>query len=136
MSVRPSSGSPIACSGDMYITVPTAAPGLVRLDGTLLCGRFRHRREAEVEQLGVAARRDEDVGRLDVAMHDAGVVRGVERVGDLHAEVDDGAGRQRPRPEHVEQRHPAEQLHHQIRPIAGLGRLADVVDGADVRMVQ
>ena len=43
-------------------------------------------RQAEVEHLGLAARRHEDVRRLDVAVDDALGVRGVERVGDLHGE--------------------------------------------------
>ena len=38
-------------------------------------------REAEVQKLGGPALRDEDVGRLDVAMDDAGPVGRVERVG-------------------------------------------------------
>ena len=36
----------------------------------------------------MAAPRDEDVGRLDVAMNDAFAVRGVERVGDLRGEIE------------------------------------------------
>jgi len=51
--------------------------------------------DAEIEQLRLAALRDEDVCRLDVAMDDALRVRGVERVGDLTARVDDEVDRQR-----------------------------------------
>ena len=40
-------------------------------------------REAEIEHLRVALRRDDDVVGLDVAMHDARGVRVGERVGDL-----------------------------------------------------
>ena len=43
----------------------------------------RQLRQAEIEHLRVAARRDEDVGRLDVAVDDALRVRGVQRVGNL-----------------------------------------------------
>ncbi len=44
--------------------------------------------QAEIENLGLAALRDEDVGRLDVAMYDpAGVCR-VERVGDLDGDIE------------------------------------------------
>ena len=39
--------------------------------------------QSEVEDLGVTARGDENVGRLDVAMHNASGMRGVQRVGDL-----------------------------------------------------
>ena len=96
----------------------------------------RHRRQTEVEQLRVAARRDEDVRRLHVAMDDAGAVRGAERVGDLHAHADNRLHRQRPGRQHFEQRQAAQQFHHDIRPVLGLRRLADVVDRADVRMIQ
>src|SRR6202034_1647247 len=45
--------------------------------------------EAEVENFGVAAAGDEDVGGLDVAMDDAGGVSGVEGVGDFNADVEE-----------------------------------------------
>ena len=45
--------------------------------------------KAEVENLGVIAIGDENVRRLDVAMHDASGVRGVERVGDFDRQRQD-----------------------------------------------
>ena len=51
-------------------------------------GRSRLLGEAEVEHLRLAALRDEDVRRLDVAVHDPARVRGLERVGDLRAEIE------------------------------------------------
>src|SRR5262249_52323653 len=45
-------------------------------------------RQAEIEQLGMAARGHKDVRWLDVAMDDATGVRRVERFGNLHAEVE------------------------------------------------
>ena len=43
----------------------------------------RRLRQAEVEHLDDAVGRDLDVGGLEVAMDDALLVRGVERIGDL-----------------------------------------------------
>jgi hypothetical protein len=45
--------------------------------------------QPEVKHLGVSPACHEDVGRLDVAMDDAGLVRGIERVGNLGPERQD-----------------------------------------------
>jgi hypothetical protein len=42
--------------------------------------------QAKIEDFGVAALGDEQVGRFDVAVHDPFRVRGVQRVGDLDSE--------------------------------------------------
>jgi hypothetical protein len=55
----------------------------------------RRPRQAEIEQLGVAAIGHEDVRRLDVAVDDPFGVRGFERIGELHAELEDSIRRQR-----------------------------------------
>ena len=44
---------------------------------------WRHFRQPKIQNLGVSALGDEDVGRLDVAVDDAFGVGGVERVGNL-----------------------------------------------------
>jgi len=76
---------------------------------------------------------DEDVGGFDVAVEDALCMRGIERVGDLNAQVEQVFGRQRPRGNAMSQRLALEQLHDDI----GLALVfADVVERADVRMVQ
>ena len=54
----------------------------------LRCGRRLHLGEAEVEHLHAIARADEDVGGFDVAVDDARAMRGVQRVGDLDAHVE------------------------------------------------
>jgi hypothetical protein len=46
-------------------------------------------RDAEVEELGLAPLAEEHVGRLDVAMDDAFSVRGIERVRQLPAHLED-----------------------------------------------
>jgi len=104
--------------------------------GSALVGRFDHRRQAEVEQLRVAAGSDENVGRLEIAVDDAGSVCGFERFRNLHAEADDGAERHRAGGHHLEQGQAAQQLHHEVGTILRLGRLADVEDGANVGVVQ
>ena len=144
-SVRPSMSPPRACSGDMYATVPSVVPSVVTRSSTprvlasapRRCGHrgFRHRElgEAEVEHLRLAPPRDENIRRLDVAMHDAAGVRSLERVGDFQAEIEHALERQRARRDLVLQRLAVEQLHHdEVLAVV----LADVVDRADVRMVQ
>src|SRR5436190_2201510 len=69
--------------------------------------------EAEVEDLRVAAPRDEDVRRLDVAVRDAVGVRNVERIGDLDAERQQAVERQRSAANFVAERLPLEQLEDQ-----------------------
>ena len=95
-SVRASSSLPRACSGDIYATVPSVAPGLVRCcssivrvsvfaDATWLdrtAGR-RDLRQPEIKNFGMPALGDEDVRRLDVAMDDAFGVSGIQRIGNL-----------------------------------------------------
>ena len=66
-------------------------------------------------------------------MDDAGGVRGVERIGDLHGEVEQRVDRQRRAVDAVAQRLAVEQLHDEERQIAVP---ADVVERADVRVVQ
>ena len=90
--------------------------------------------QAEVENLGVAALGDEDVRGLDVAMDDSLGVRGVEGVGDL-----DGERRAGCRVPAADRRSGASAWHaieilHGDEGFAVL--LADVVNGADVGMVE
>ena len=83
----------------------------LRLFGRHVCGGARHDalarvrhvrlrrhdlRQAEVEHLGAAVARDEDVGRLEIAMEDALLMRDMEGVGNLHGHARGVLRRQRP----------------------------------------
>src|SRR5262249_16406100 len=89
--------------------------------------------EAEVENFGVAAFGDEDVGRLNVAMNDAFGVGGVKRVGDFDADSEDLFGVERASRDAMLQRSAVEILHGDEGLMAVF---ADFVDGADVRMIE
>ena len=71
----------------MKATVADSSPG-----GSALGGDFS---EPEIENLGVAAAGDENVGRLDIAMNDALGMRGVERRRGLDGKVFNGFDFQR-----------------------------------------
>ena len=98
-----------------------------------LCGRHSDLGEAEIEHFHAIARGDEDVGGFDVAVDDARAMRGVQRVGNLDAHVEHRVQAQRTRGEPILQRRPLQILHDDERsPVL----LADVVDRADIRVVQ
>src|SRR5215471_6698425 len=94
MSLRASTFSPRACSGDMYSGVPdTVVPPLeiafapARLDrGHAEVAHLRHVDEIAVV---VALLGEDDVLGLDVAVDDALLVRGAEGRADLGHDVDD-----------------------------------------------
>ena len=101
MSLRASTGSPRACSGDMYAVVPMTMPGVVCApDGGhgfvgAACGVvLLDLREAEVHELRVAVLAQHDVLGLHVAVHDARRVRGRQRAGHLAGDLDRVAQRQ------------------------------------------
>jgi hypothetical protein len=104
----------------------------------------RHRglvaRQTEVGQHRAAVGAQDDVGRLDVAVHEAAGVRMVEGSGDLRDHLHQGAQRRRGVPAAFAQllqvpieRQALDELHRQ--PVHALGR-ADVVDADDVRVMQ
>jgi hypothetical protein len=75
----------------------------------------------------------EDVGRLDIAVDDSFGVCGIERVGDLDGEGQQSLHVERAPGDAVLQRRPLEILHGD----EGQGVfLADVVNGADVGMIE
>ena len=99
-SVRASRGFPRACSG-RHVShgaecgaragqVLFGGAGGRELRGSAIGGsRFSafEFRQTKIQNLGVSAIGDENVGRLDVTVDDALRVRGIKRVGDLHAQV-------------------------------------------------
>ena len=85
MSLRKSIFSPRACSGLMYSGVPTTSPVARRAQG----GPFPDLlRDAEVHQAHDAARVAHEVGGLQVPVDDAGLVDGLQPLGDVDAGVE------------------------------------------------
>ncbi|MDT0264741.1 hypothetical protein RM844_00390 [Streptomyces sp. DSM 44915] len=93
--------------------------------------------DAEVQHLDAAVRRGQDVGRLDVPVGDPGPVRLVERVTDPRAPPGDDRRRDGAVAQHRVQAVPPDQLHDQERdPVRAAARLAQVVDGDDVGVLE
>ena len=97
MSVRLSTVRPRACSGLMYGAVPSSTPSCVPptviVGECAICGPLPvppiGPGETEVEHLHAPRGRDLDVGRLEVAVHDAALVRRFERLDHLTREAHD-----------------------------------------------
>ena len=93
----------------------------------------RYFRQSEIQNFGVPSLGDKDVRGLDVAMNDAFCVGGVERVGDFDGEGSSSLRFHGTSGNAVLKRHAVEILHSDERlPVL----LADLVNGADIRMVQ
>jgi hypothetical protein len=96
-------------------------------------GRVAHERQAEVGDARVALRCDEHVGALDVAVHDALGVGGLDRLGDLPADVHRFGRRQRAAGQPVSQRDAVDERHGNEELAVVLG---DFVDRTDVGVVE
>ncbi len=95
--------------------------------------RLHGLREPEVEHLHRAVRSHLDVRRLQVAMNDALLVGGLERLRNLLRDRQCLVDGNRAVPDSVGERRSLDQLHHE----RGRARaLLQAVDGRDVRMVQ
>ena len=81
----------------------------------------------------MTARRHEHVGRLEIAVHDARLVRGVECIGDLNRQREQLVDRQAMGVQVVAQGSAVEPFHRDERPAVVFTNL---VDGADVGMIQ
>ena len=110
-----------------------------RRGGAALGGHGHHGdrfSQAEIEQLdaemaGLGGQHH--VGRLQISMGDAGAMGPVERIGDLLRHHQCGRDGQWTPGDPCRQRFAVDQLHHQE---GGLALLPDVVERADVRVVQ
>ena len=133
--MRASTGCASTCSGAMYDGVPITTPGSVRPGSVWLASAPTcHRpRQAEVEQLH-AVRREEDVRGLQVAVHQAPRVHGLERARARRARSGrPPATAARPRFRRSASDFAFEPLHGDEE-LAVV--LADFVDVADVRMAE
>ena len=91
MSERVSAVLPLACSGAMYAAVPRMTPAPVIIAGDVIvgdCDRSADRRvaghrlgEAEIQHFHRPVWTQLDIGRLQIAMHDAVLVGRFERLG-------------------------------------------------------
>ena len=139
-SVRASRSLARACSGDIYATVPTADPGLVRSGSSVrvavasTSGLARnHLRQPEVQNLRVPALGHENVGGLDVPVNDALGVRRVKRIRRLHAQRQQGIQLHGPVLDHMLESFAVQEFHGDERKAV---LLANVVDRADVGVVE
>ena len=100
---------------------------------TGLSGSSRHLRQTEIENLGVPALGNENVGGLDVAMNNAFAVGRVERVGNLDGQTEQKVGFEGFSGDPMLERQPVQKLHNDEW-LAIL--LSDFINGADVGMVK
>ena len=94
---------------------------------------LRDRRQAEVEHLDGAIGPHLDVGRFHIAVDDALLVRGFERLGDLSGDVEGFVDRDGALRDAIRQRRAFHQLHHERD---GPVRFLEAVDRGDVGMIQ
>src|SRR6202162_4031069 len=90
-------------------------------------------RQSKIENLGVSALGDEDVGGLDVAVNNSLGMRGIEGIGNLDGERENQLYFHRSACDAVLQGRALKKLHNDERSAV---LFADVVNCADVGMVQ
>ena len=89
--------------------------------------------QTEIENFHLAARSNKNIRGFDIAMNDSPRTGGVQRVGQLGTEFEQGIGGHGTPVDTFSQRLTFEQFHDEIR-LAIV--FADVVDGANARMIQ
>ena len=120
-------------AGDRHAPAQRGRLGRVRLARGL-----EHGREPEVEHAHAAVGRDLDVRGLQVAVHDALVVRRRERARDLARHAQRLGLRQRPARDPLGERLALDELHHQVvdrRAVPARG-LSDLVNDRDPRVAE
>src|SRR5205809_5352506 len=90
-------------------------------------------RQPEIQNLGLATLRHEDVCGFDVPVDDAPGVCRVQCVGDLNAEIEQHLGLQRPSCDEVLKGLPLQEFHYDK--VLSLV-LSDLMDSANIGMVQ
>ena len=101
--------------------------------------RGTHLGQAEIQQLGMSARHEHDVARLEVPVDDPLAMRLVKRVRHLDGNAERLLNRQPTLPQRFLERLTLEELHDEEPERCGIGRLGmrrlpDVVERADRRM--
>ena len=110
--------------------MPVIIAGLVTVGDA---GGGNELRQPEVQHFRRAVLPDLDVRRLQVAMDDAGVVRGGERHSELAGDLQRLVDRDRAQTDPVRQGRPLDEFEHER---ADSLRVLDAVDRRDVRMIQ
>ena len=126
----------------MYPAVPRSAPARVCM--LVIVGEFAmapdarvgRLGQAEVEHLHGAVGAHHDVGGLEIAVDDAPLVSGLERLDDLRRDAQRIVQRDRPAREPLGEVLPFDELHRQRAPSTGRGRFFESVDLRDVRVVE
>src|SRR6267154_6111976 len=104
-----------------------------RLAAKILLPLMQQLGETEIQNLDGPALDDTDIGWLDVTVHNSFFVRGVQRIGELNANLQNAWNRQRCIGQQLIQRLPLQQFHgDEGAPLV----LLDGVNGANSRMVQ
>ncbi len=126
MSLRASAALPRITSGDMYASVPAKLPPHQMARPIRRVGESATRQTGgnpEVEDLDVTIGRDHHVGRLEVAVNDAAIVRMRERRGNLRRISPDAVYRETRSPDHRRQALTLDEFHDQERVAVGLVHL-------------
>jgi hypothetical protein len=95
--------------------------------------RIEPARDAEIQHLGALLIVDHDIGRFQIAVHDAALVRVSERAGDVRPVAQHGFDRQPVRGHELRQRPAVDVLHGDEGETV---HFADFVHGANVRVTQ